>query len=101
MSDTYIDIVFDGPPAHESGRFIEVENPEGASIRVGEWIEREDGFWALRIPQESVQKDDTRQQDASTLAKDLSDQLIEKIEPHDPGCHCPFCDAFDALGRAL
>lgn len=29
----YIDIVFDGPPAHESGRFIEVENAAGASIR--------------------------------------------------------------------
>lgn len=50
MSDTYIDIVFDGPPAHESGHFIEVENPEGASIRVGEWVEREDGYWVLRIP---------------------------------------------------
>lgn len=46
----YIDIVFDGPPAHESGRFIEVENAAGASIRVGEWVEREDGYWVLRIP---------------------------------------------------
>ena len=42
-----------------------------------------------------------RQHDQSTLAKDLMDQLLEKIEPHNPGCHCPFCDAFDALGRAL
>lgn len=50
MSDTYIDIVFYGPPAHESGHFIEVENPEGASICVGEWVEREDGYWVLRIP---------------------------------------------------
>jgi hypothetical protein len=45
----YIDIVFDGPPAHESGRFIEVEDPQGKSISVGEWINRDDGYWVLRI----------------------------------------------------
>lgn len=50
MPGPYIDIVFDGPPAPESGRFIEVENEAGASIKVGEWIERPDGYWALRIP---------------------------------------------------
>ena len=49
MSD-YIDIVFDGPPANESGRFIEVEDSNGNSISIGEWIHRPDGFWALRIP---------------------------------------------------
>lgn len=42
-----------------------------------------------------------RQQTETVLAKGLMDQLLEKIEPHDAGCHCPFCDAFDALGRAL
>lgn len=47
--DAFIDIVFDGPPAHESGRFVEVENPDGASINVGEWIDRGNGLWALRI----------------------------------------------------
>jgi len=45
----YIDIVFDGPPSHESGRFVEVENSRGRSINFGEWVERSDGFWALRI----------------------------------------------------
>ena len=44
-----IDIVFDGPCGHESGRFIEVEQ-DGKSIRVGEWVDRKDGTWALRIP---------------------------------------------------
>lgn len=39
----YIDVVFDGPPGHVSGRFVEVENPDGASISVGDWIERLDG----------------------------------------------------------
>lgn len=46
----YIDVVFDGPPSHESGRFVEVEDARGASIAFGEWVERPDGMWALRIP---------------------------------------------------
>lgn len=50
----HIDIVFDGPPSHESGRFVEVENAAGASINFGEWVERADGFWALRIPAPSL-----------------------------------------------
>lgn len=45
----YIDIVFDGPPNHEAGRFVEVENDEGTSINFGEWVQRDDGYWVLRI----------------------------------------------------
>ena len=45
-----VDIVFDGPPSAESGRFVEVESPPGTSIKYGDWVHREDGFWALRIP---------------------------------------------------
>lgn len=44
-----IDVVFDGPPSHESGRFVEVEDMQGRSINAGEWIDRKDGFWALRL----------------------------------------------------
>ena len=44
-----INIIFDGPPSHISGRFIEVELDDGRSIRVGKWIERSDGLWKLRI----------------------------------------------------
>lgn len=46
----YVDVVFDGPPAPESGRFVELESPAGTGIRFGEWIDRGDGYWALRIP---------------------------------------------------
>lgn len=53
MSDV-IDIVFDGPPGHMSGRFVEVENADGRSIRAGEWIDRGDGFWALRLGGRSI-----------------------------------------------
>lgn len=49
-----IDIVFDGPPSpQENGcsapHFVEVEDASRRSIRVGEWVERDDGYWVLRI----------------------------------------------------
>ena len=44
-----INIIFDGPPGPESGKFVEVETDSGESIGIGKWIERDDGFWALRI----------------------------------------------------
>ncbi len=47
--NSFLDIVFDGPPSHESGRFVEVEDANGRSIRAGEWLQRKDGYWALRI----------------------------------------------------
>lgn len=45
----HVDIVFDGPPGPQAGRFVEVENAEGSSIKFGEWIQRKDGYWVLRI----------------------------------------------------
>lgn len=44
-----IDIVFDGPPGPEGPRFVEVEDGTGKSICLGEWVHREDGYWALRF----------------------------------------------------
>ena len=46
-SPTPFYIVFDGPPAHESGRFIEAENENGSGLRVGKWAQRDDGLWTL------------------------------------------------------
>ena len=50
-----IHVVFDGPPSHESGRFVEVELDNGHSVCRGEWIERspnEKGviYWDLVMP---------------------------------------------------
>lgn len=50
-----VDVVFDGPPGPEPGRFVEVEDMSGASIRVGQWIDRGDGYWALRLDVEEGQ----------------------------------------------
>ena len=47
---THINIIFDGPPSHNAGRFVEVENDERKSLHIGEWKRRDDGYWALRIP---------------------------------------------------
>jgi hypothetical protein len=46
---TTVDVVFDGPPGPRGGRFVEVEI-NGRSVSLGEWIERPDGYWALRLP---------------------------------------------------
>lgn len=49
MHTKHIDIVFDGPPGPEAGRFVEVENDQGRSIRFGKWVQRPDGYWVLRF----------------------------------------------------
>lgn len=46
-----VDIVFDGPPGPEGPRFVEAER-DGRSVRIGEWVDRGDGTWALRIRSE-------------------------------------------------
>jgi hypothetical protein len=53
--EQYVDIVFDGPPGHHSGRFVEVENSDGMSIKFGEWIQRPDGYWVLRLKPSDLQ----------------------------------------------
>ena len=53
-----INVIFDGPPSHDSGRFVEVETDDGKSIGVGEWIERPDGLWALRITGKDLETND-------------------------------------------
>lgn len=49
METKTIDIVFDGMPGPEGPRFVEVERG-GTSISIGEWVKRDDGLRALRIP---------------------------------------------------
>jgi hypothetical protein len=57
----FIDIVFDGPPGHEAGRFVEIEDEEGRGIRFGEWNKRDDGYWVLRIFRLDFEKEDEGQ----------------------------------------
>ncbi len=50
---TGINIIFDGPPGHDGGRFVEIENDAGESVRIGEWAEDGrpgyEGMWRLKI----------------------------------------------------
>jgi hypothetical protein len=60
----YLHIVFDGPPGPEAGRFVEVEDDTGKSVRFGEWVQREDGYWVLRVarpaPEERLRAEATQ-----------------------------------------
>ena len=42
-----IDVVCDGPPDHDGGRFVELE-VDGFSVGAGEWVQRGDE-WLLRL----------------------------------------------------
>lgn len=44
----YIDVVFDGPPGPQSGRFVEVEDDQQRGRGVGKWID-DGAFWRLRL----------------------------------------------------
>jgi len=86
-----INIIFDGPPSHESGRFVEVENDSGTSIGIGEWIDRADGYWALRItdtdfnalpPHRTDEKGGTQPPDEAQTEK-LTISTFQKTHPSD------------------
>ena len=65
-------IVFDGPPGPQAGRFVEVNDYEGKSIRIGEWVDMEDGYWWLSI-------DDPRDLPAALDELDAKDAEIERL----------------------
>lgn len=60
----HIHVVFDGPPGPEAGRFVETENNEGYSIRVGEWSQQGD-YWhlVLQVPPEPCPWTEVRSED--------------------------------------
>ena len=82
MAD-HIDIVFDGPPGPESGRFVEAEDANGKSIRFGQWIERVDGRWVLRITAADFRKP-RRAVDVAEVQAAL-DRAAERVRREGPG----------------
>lgn len=52
--NSYLDILFDGHPSRSGGSaFVEVEDREGNSLTIGEWLRptsTKDRYWKLRIP---------------------------------------------------
>lgn len=47
-------IVFDAAPGPGDSKFIEVETPDGKSIRFGAWRPRADGNWDLVVTAEDL-----------------------------------------------
>jgi len=45
----FVDFVFDGDETINN-QIVKVEDHQGRSIRMGVWVRRTDGLWALRIP---------------------------------------------------
>lgn len=92
----FIDVVFDGPPAHEShpkrwlgigGRFVEVEDPRGQGISVGEWIDRGNGLWVLRIPMQISTKQAELLKAVRSLIDSLPDVALYWAEPNVVNSH--------------
>lgn len=75
---SHIDIVFSGPPSRQAPEFIEVENEERKSISFGEWMQRDDGYWVLRIPR------DENSATLTTRLKTVGDALKGLFSLHEP-----------------
>ena len=56
-------IVFDGPPGPEGGRFVDVETPFGASVKVGEWKQRGQ-FWDLVLTLDDFPTEEEAEEEA-------------------------------------
>ena len=53
MDERWVDVVLTAPPggpAEPPAVFVEVEDDQGRSITYGQWLQREDGAWVLRLP---------------------------------------------------
>ena len=50
-----MNILFDCSEGH-SPRLVEIEDDNGTSRKVGEWIERDDGLWNLKITLDDFKK---------------------------------------------
>ena len=107
-------VIFDGPCSHESGRFVEVENERGQSVRVGEWQMLPDGLWSLgplyaapqppAAPQEPATKyavDPIRADESLALSEKIMDRVVatgsaylklELVDPTAPQPQAPSSD---------
>jgi hypothetical protein len=45
----FLHFLFDRPPGPEAPRLIEVNDDEGKSVEAGQWEERDDGKWELKV----------------------------------------------------
>lgn len=44
-----LNFIFENPPCPEGARFVECETDDGKSVNAGEWSQRPDGLWQVRV----------------------------------------------------
>ncbi len=73
-----VHVIFDGPPSHQFPRFVEVETPTGRGVRLGQWVNKGDGYWALVF---NVPIDQTVGYEPATVGKNLETQqeIIDRL----------------------
>jgi len=81
----YVDVVFDKPPGPGHSYFVDVHDSNGKSVRVGEWVDLDNGMVALRM---SLQQQKTVVPEGYTLVskEDLQfvrDRLVQSATPYD------------------
>ena len=84
-----IHIVFDGPPSHESGRFVEVEDAQGHSIKFGEWKQVGDYFHLVFSPSAALRAERERAEKAERERDELRSKYDHSQDERAslPDCH--------------
>lgn len=86
-------VVFDGPPSHEAGRFVEVETADGKGRGGIAWTER-DGYWLLGPFVRAECSDALAARMAELEAENAKLRACVKAsdDARGDGC-CPVCDS--------
>jgi len=74
----YIDVLFDGPPSPDT-RLVEVEGPSKASVKAGEWVDRGEGFWALRIRPSDISRIDDKLLTAAPALLEMCKRIASRL----------------------
>jgi hypothetical protein len=69
---------------HKSGRFVEVENSNGQSIRAGKWIDRGSGLWALRISHPSPDAGRVPEAERAKIIEECA-EVADRVKESDEG----------------
>ena len=54
----FVDIIFDWPPYNSTPCLVEIDDATGASVTLGHWRQRDDGYWVLRVTPDQIARPD-------------------------------------------
>ena len=75
----FIDIIFDGPPDQEATHLLDVQDERG--LPAGEWLESDDGSWALRIAPFDFTEDGVKRAEEDASEHESEHEEPEEEEP--------------------